>query len=141
MTPYASGSDCISLRARRAAYEDAIERWFDTPISSFNNDDYYEDDYYDDEDDYYEDDDYENELNTELVFNANEYEDTDEIEYDAEESYDEDEPVRNRFVVESIMHDVIGALDEGGFSINNFNLFKEDLVYFIYRLSNIQHVT
>ena len=128
--PDVKGKKYHFLEARRSAYEDAIYRWLKAPIGTSNYKDEW--DYYDDEydDEYYYDT---------RLYDVNEafLDNKDELK-----EYVESDTITqtNEEVIDSIIDDVIYVLTNKGFTINNYNLFKEYMTYFIYRLSNIQHV-
>ena len=53
------------------------------------------------------------------------------------ESDEKDSVTTIRYAIESIFDDIIYVIYDNGFRINNTNLFKEDLIHFIYRLSRV----
>lgn len=58
--------------------------------------------------------------------------------YDDEYCNDRDYDTKcNRDVIHSIYDDVVETVYNNGYKISNMNLFKEDLVYLLYRLSRV----
>jgi hypothetical protein len=79
-------------------------------------------------------------LNTPFTSDCERFQDYDEDNeyYDEEYTNDRDyDTTRNRDVIHSIYEDVLETVYNNGYEISNMNLFKEDLVYLLYRLSRV----
>ena len=53
------------------------------------------------------------------------------------ESNNKDHITTIGYAIESMFDDIVHVIYDNGFRINNTNLFKEDLIHFIYRLSRV----
>lgn len=115
-------SNDVFMQSMKTRYKKAVEEWLNTPFISDCQrfQDYDEDnEYYEEENEYYEED--------------NQYYD-EEDEYTNKRDYD---TTHNRDVIRSIYEDVVETVYNNGYEISNMNLFKEDLIYLLYRLSRV----
>ena len=105
----------IYTHARRKRYEENIDIWLQEPFLS----------------DYER---YKDEFNEEY---------DEEYRYNEEGTYDEiydngrDNQAINSDIIENLYDEIISVVYGNGYELDDTNLFKEDLIYFIYRLSKI----
>lgn len=120
----------IFTYARRNRYEENIDMWLNKPFLSdyqrYNDDSVWNHDYGEEDD--YEEDDYQDGEYDENI-NNDDYE-------EAFNESDREQPINND-VIEKLYDEVISVVYGNGYELDDTNLFKEDLIYFIYRLSKI----
>lgn len=74
------------------------------------------------------------------TYNDPDYDDED-YGYDEHEEYcheDQYSNTTNGEIIRDIYYDILSCLDKNNYTITNSNLFKEDLVYMLYRLTNLR---
>jgi len=143
----------IFSRARKNVYETHIEKWLEQPfVSEYNNhiDTVYKNSNWDEEylydgdeeyDDEY-DDEYDEEYDEEYSEGKddNDNDNNNGIEHHSTKEtnvqYNDEQPIIQD-VVEKLFDEIIDVVYDNGYEFNDTNLFKEDLTYFIYRLSKI----
>ena len=139
--------DSFMLKTLRNNYVQHIDNWFNMPIYNHKgylhktdfkqSDNFYNNDYCDNYDYDY---DYDNDINTtqkeldELYY----YDDTNYSKLlnknNNNNDYFDDNYIYNRDICKTIFYDLEHIITSNGYIISDINQFKEDLIYFIYRL-------
>lgn len=133
--------DSHMYRAQRNIYRERMNEWLREDISSYKDD--YDSDY---DNEYYNNDSCQCPCTCGYYdmyeYDNDEYTNDDEDQNDnyciCECNCDVDETETNGSTIKRIYDEVIQILDNKGYTISNHNLFKEDLVYMLYRLTNLR---
>ena len=146
--------DSFMLKTLRNNYVQHIENWFNTPIYNhkgylhkynINQTDNFYNNHYNNNYDY--DYNYDYEYDNDTNFTQKELDDLyyyDDTNYskllnknnDNKDFFD-DNYIYNRDICKTIFYDLENIITSNGYIITDINQFKEDLIYFIYRLSKL----